>query len=80
MVGKLVTLAVPHSNSSKGDGHSTDKLMKSNCFLIKSECFGIVLYFSDKHNSDLLFLKISYAENKSKNKNPFYLVVVVVPL
>lgn len=44
-----------HQNSMRGDRHGKDKLANSNSVLVKSECFGIVLYSSDKHDSELLF-------------------------
>lgn len=72
MAWKLVTLAVPHSKFTEGDDHCKDKLGNINSFLVKSACLGIVLYCSDKHNSDLKLKKINYSEDwVIKIKIPF---------
>lgn len=57
MAWKFVTLTIPHFNFTVGGGHCKDKLGNINSFLVKSACLGIDLYFSDKHNSDLMLKK-----------------------
>lgn len=80
MAWKRVTVAVPYCDSTEGDSCGKDNLVNSNPFPVKSECVGIVLYFSDKQDSDLLFKNITYSEDRLKNKNSFYPVLVVSPL